>query len=261
MAEGVAMTGNGPAIDALQHEGVTYPPPPGMCTYAVIGSPAVYARADADPIGWWEEQAHRLQWDSPWDVALDDSTPPFYRWFTGGTLNASANCLDRHLHERGDRVAFHWEGEPGDRLSITYRELHGRVCRFANALKDLGVERGGRVAIYMGMILELPIAMLACARLGAAHTVVFGGFSSEALRDRMEDFGATVLVTQDHSFRAGKKVPLKANSDAALAQAPGVRHCVVARRSGDPVDWTEDRDLWFQDIEDAADPDCPAEPM
>jgi acetyl-CoA synthetase len=261
MAGGVAVTGSGQAIDALQQEGVTYPPPAGMAPYAVVGSPAVYARAEADPIGWWEEQAHRLQWDSPWDVALDDSDAPFYRWFTGGTLNAAANCLDRHLPERGDRVAFHWEGEPGDRQSITYTQLHERVCRFANALKDLGVGRGGRVAIYMGMILELPIAMLACARLGAAHTVVFGGFSAEALRDRMEDFQATVLVTQDHSFRAGKHVPLKANSDAALAQVPGVTHCVVARRSGEPVEWTHGRDAWFHDIEDAADPHCPAEPM
>jgi acetyl-CoA synthetase len=255
------VTADGPSIDALQQEGMTYPPPAGMAPHAVVGSPFVYTRAEADPVGWWEEQAHRLQWDSPWDVALDESDAPFYRWFTGGTLNASSNCLDRHLPERGDRVAFHWEGEPGDRASITYAQLHERVCRFANALKSLGVERGGRVAIYMGMILELPIAMLACARLGAAHTVVFGGFSAEALRDRMEDFGATVLITQDHSFRSGKRVPLKANADAALAQVPGVGHCVVARRSGEPVEWTEGRDLWFGDLEDAADAHCPAEPM
>jgi acetyl-CoA synthetase len=255
------MGDTGPAIDALQQRGEAYPPPAGMATYAVVGDPAVYDRAAADPVGWWEDQARRLQWDTPWHTALDESDAPFYRWFTGGTLNVAANCLDRHLAERGDRIAFHWEGEPGDRLHITYRELHERVCRFANALRTLGVGRGGRVAIYMGMIPELPVAMLACARLGAAHTVVFGGFSSEALRDRMDDFGATVLVTQDHSFRAGKHVHLKDNADVALAGAPGVRHCVVARRSGDPVEWTEGRDAWFHDLEQASSPDCPAEPM
>ena len=255
------MGSDGSAINALQQDGATYPPPPGMATYAVVNNPAVYERAAADPVGWWEDQARRLQWDSPWHTALDDADAPFYRWFTGGTLNVAANCLDRHLAERGDRVAFHWEGEPGDRSCITYRELHERVCRFANALKALGVGRGGRVAIYMGMIPELPIAMLACARLGAAHTVVFGGFAAQALRDRMEDFAATVLITQDHAFRAGKPIPLKTNADEALAGAPGVDHCVVARRSGAPVDWTDGRDRWFHDVEAAADADCPAEPM
>jgi acetyl-CoA synthetase len=255
------MGDTGPAIDALQNDGATYPPPEGMVPYAVVNDPAVYERAAADPVAWWEDQARRLRWDSPWSTALDDADAPFYRWFTGGTLNVAANCLDRHLIERGDRVAFHWEGEPGDRTSITYRQLHERVCRLANALKDLGVQRGGRVGIYMGMIPELAVAMLACARIGAAHTVVFGGFSATALRDRMVDFGATVLVTQDHSFRAGKHVHLKQNADEALAGAPGVRHCVVARRSGEPIDWTDGRDLWLHELEQVASSDCPAEPM
>ena len=250
-----------PAIDALQHDGATYPPPADVAAGAVVSDPDVWTRAADDPIGWWEEQARRLDWASPWTRALDDDAPPFFRWFTGGTLNVAANCLDRHLAERGDRVAFHWEGEPGDRMDITYRDLHGRVCRFANALRALGVERGGRVAIYMGMVPELPVAMLACARLGAAHTVVFGGFSAEALADRMNDFGATVLVTQDEGWRAGKRIPLKANADAALDRAPGVAYSVVCRRTGGEVAWRDGRDLWFHEVEAAAAEECPAEAM
>jgi len=250
-----------PAIDALQHDGATYSPPADVAAGAVVSDPAVWTRAADDRIGWWEEQARRLDWASPWSRALDDDDPPFFRWFTGGTLNVAANCLDRHLAERGDRVAFHWEGEPGDRMDITYADLHGRVCRFANALRALGVERGGRVAIYMGMVPELPIAMLACARLGAAHTVVFGGFSAEALADRMNDFGATVLVTQDEGWRAGKRIPLKANADAALERAPGVAHSVVCRRTGGDVAWRDGRDLWFHEVEALAAEECPAEAM
>ena len=194
-------------------------------------------------------------------IARSDDDAPFYRWFTGGTLNVAANCLDRHLTERADKVAFHWEGEPGDTLTLTYRDLHDRVCRFANGLAGLGVGRGGRVAIYMGMVPELPIAMLACARLGAAFTVVFGGFSAEALRERMNDFGATVLVTQDEGWRGGKTVPLKNNADDALDGAPGVLHSVVAERTGGNVNWTPGRDVWFHDLEAGASADCPAEPM
>ncbi|MGB1711594.1 MAG: acetate--CoA ligase [Miltoncostaeaceae bacterium] len=250
-----------PAIDALQHDGATYPPPADVAAGAVVSDPALWTRAADDPISWWEEQARRLEWASPWTRALDDDAPPFFRWFTGGTLNVAANCLDRHLAERSDRVAFHWEGEPGDRMDITYADLHGRVCRFANALRALGVERGGRVAIYMGMVPELPIAMLACARLGAAHTVVFGGFSAEALADRMNDFGATVLVTQDEGWRAGKRIPLKANADAALDRAPRVAHSVVCQRTGGEVAWRDGRDLWFHEVEAAAAAECPAEAM
>jgi len=255
------MSDPGPAISALQSDGERYPPPAELAATAVVHDPGVWAAADADPVGWWEEQARHLDWATPWTRALDDDSPPFYRWFTGGTLNVAANCLDRHLADRGERVAFHWEGEPGDRQDITYRDLHARVSRFANALRALGVEQGGRVAIYMGMVPELPIAMLACARLGAAHTVVFGGFSADSLRDRMNDFGATVLVTQDEGWRAGKRIPLKANADAALAGAPGVRHSVVVRRTGGDVQWSTPRDLWFHEVEAAAHPDCPAPPF
>ncbi len=255
------MSESGPAISNLQADGAEYPPPPAFAAAARINSRGVVTDADADPVAWWEAQAGRLTWDTPWTRALDDDNAPFYRWFTGGTLNVAANCLDRHLAERGDTVAFHWEGEPGDTLALTYRELHDRVCRFANALAGLGVARGGRVAIYMGMVPELPIAMLACARLGAAFTVVFGGFSAEALRERMNDFGATVLVTQDEGWRGGKTVPLKANADDALDGAPGVIHSVVAQRTGGDVNWTPGRDLWFHELEAAASPDCPAEPM
>jgi acetyl-CoA synthetase len=250
-----------PAIEALQADGATYPPPAALARGAVVHDPTTWARADADPVGWWEEQARNLDWDAPWGRALVDDDAPFYRWFEGGSLNVAANCLDRHLADLGDRVAFHWEGEPGDRQSVTYRELHERVCRVANALRALGVERGGRVAIYLGMVIELPIAMLACARLGAAHTVVFGGFSAEALRDRMNDFSATVLITQDEGWRAGKTIPLKANADAALDGAPGVRHALVCRRTGGDVPWVAGRDAWFHEAEAAAAPDCPAEPM
>ena len=255
------MSESGPAISHLQADGAEYPPPPGFAATARINDRAVVAAADADPVAWWEDQARRLTWDTPWTRALDDDDAPFYRWFTGGTLNVAANCLDRHLTERADKVAFHWEGEPGDTLTLTYRDLHDRVCRFANGLAGLGVGRGGRVAIYMGMVPELPIAMLACARLGAAFTVVFGGFSAEALSERMNDFGATVLVTQDEGWRGGKTVPLKNNADDALDGAPGVLHSVVAERTGGNVNWTPGRDVWFHDLEAGASADCPAEPM
>jgi len=251
----------GPAISNLQGEGAEYPPPPAFAASARVTDRAMVDAACADPVAWWEEQAQRLTWNTPWTRALDDDNAPFYRWFTGGTLNIAANCLDRHLAERGDRVAFHWEGEPGDTIAITYRELHERVCRFANALAELGVGVGGRVAIYMGMVPELPIAMLACARLGAAHTVVFGGFSGEALGERMVDFGATVLVTQDEGWRGGKTVPLKVNADAALEIAPGVMHSVVTRRTGGDVSWTPGRDHWFHELEAAASPQHQAQPM
>jgi acetyl-CoA synthetase len=255
------MSESGPAIRNLQADGAQYSPPAAFAAAARIHDRSVVEQADADPIAWWEDQARRLAWDTPWTRALDDDDAPFYRWFTGGTLNIAANCLDRHLAERGDKVAIHWEGEPGDTVTLTYRDLHARVCRFANALTDLGVGVGGRVAIYMGMVPELPIAMLACARLGAAHTVVFGGFSGEALGERMVDFGASVLITQDEGWRGGKTIPLKGNADEALDRAPGVRHSVVVCRTDGDINWTPGRDQWFHDLEAAASPEHVAQPM
>src|SRR6185312_4040048 len=179
-----------------------FPPPAAFREQALLNDPEVYARAAADPEGWWEEQARELHWFSPWERVLDDSNPPFYKWFTGGTLNVSHNCLDRHVEEgRGDRVAFHWRGEAGDTRDLTYAELLAEVKRFANALRDQGVQKGDVVGIYLPMIPEVVVAMLACARIGAPHNVVFGGFSAEAVRERMEFSEAKALITVDGAAR------------------------------------------------------------
>jgi acetyl-CoA synthetase len=243
-------------IDSLEVEGRVFPPPPELAASAAA-QPGIHARAAADPPAFWAGEARRLDWIRPFTTVLDESDAPFYRWFTDGTLNVSANCLDRHLPDRAAKVAFHFEGEPGDTQTITYADLHERVCRFAGALRGLGVGTGDRVAIYLGMVPELPVAMLACARIGAPHTVVFGGFSADSLRDRVNDFGAKVLVTADEGRRNGRTVPLKANADAALAGCPGVSACVVVRRTGGEVGFTEGRDAWWHELCDAASPDCP----
>ncbi len=247
-------------IEALQVEDRVFPPPPEFARAAVAG-PELYERAAADLEGFWAEEASRLEWIEPWNTVCDRSNAPFYKWFSGGKLNASVNCLDRHLSTNGDRIAYHWEGEPGDIETITYRDLYERVCRLANGLRALGLGKGGRVAIYLGMVPELPVAMLACARIGAGHTVVFGGFSADSLRDRINDFEATVVITQDEGWRAAKEIPLKANTDEALEGCPGVRHCVVVRRTGGPIGWDRERDNWYHDVVADQPAECAPEPM
>jgi acetyl-CoA synthetase len=235
-------------IEALLSEDRVFEPPEAFVKAAIVDDPGIYERASADPQAFWAEQAERLSWSRRWDTVMEWS-PPWVKWFVGGTLNVSVNCLDRHVEAGGgDKVAFHWEGEPGDTRTITYRDLLDDVCRFANALKDLGVRRGDRVAIYLGMIPELPVAMLACARIGAAHSVVFGGFSAESLKDRINDAEAKVLVTADGGYRRGQVVPLKANADEAVAECPSIEHVVTVRRTGGEHPFVEERDLWYHDL-------------
>ncbi len=220
----------------------------------------LYQRAVDDLESYWAEQAWLLDWAvSPTRVL--EWNPPFARWFSDGKLNVAHNCLDRHLADKGEKVALYWEGEDGSRRRLTYRELHEQVCRFANVLKSLGIGRGDKVAIYMPLVPELPVAMLACARIGAVHSVVFGGFSAPALADRIADAGARLLVTADGGYRRGKVIALKEAADAALANCPTVEKCVVLRRTGKPVPWQPGRDLWWHELLSQASPHCPAEPM
>ncbi len=237
-------------IDALLAEHRTFPPSDELRAAAVLNDPSIYERANADIEAFWAEEAKSLDWFKPWDTVLEWDAP-FAKWFNGGQLNVSYNCLDRHvLAGRGDRVAYYWEGEPGDRKTITYQQLLDDVCQTANALKELGVQRGDRVAIYMPMIPELPVAMLACTRIGAAHTVVFGGFSSESLSDRINDAAAKVVITADGGFRRGTASGLKVNVDTALETTPTIEHVLVVKRTGQDVTMAEGRDIWWHDIVD-----------
>jgi len=233
-------------IEALLLEARRFDPPEAFRRQAVLRDPRVYEQAAKDPEGFWASYARELHWFSPWQRVLD-WTLPYAKWFSGGRTNIAYNCLDRHLATRRTKAAIIWEGEPGDERVLTYGDLHREVCKFANVLTRLGVKTGDRVAIYLPMIPELPIAMLACARIGAAHTVIFGGFSAESLRDRMNDAKAKVLVTADGGWRRGNVVPLKRNSDEAVQGAPSVEHVVVVRRVGDAVktDMREGRDHWW----------------
>ncbi|HEY6747485.1 MAG TPA: acetate--CoA ligase [Mycobacteriales bacterium] len=243
----------------MSRETRRFEPPADLAANANVTAEA-YERAKADRLGYWEEQAGRLTWAKPWDTVLDWQ-PPFAKWFVGGELNAAYNCVDRHVEAgRGDKVAFHWEGEPGDTRTITYADLLRDVCRATNALIELGVEKGDRVAIYMAMIPETVVAMLACARLGAVHTVVFGGFSADALRSRIDDCGATLVITQDGGYRRGAPSALKPAVDEALTRTPGVRNVLVVRRTGQDVEWTEGRDHWWHDLVDRQDDQHEAQP-
>ncbi|MGN6415252.1 acetate--CoA ligase, partial [Flexivirga sp.] len=239
-----------PTLSNLLHETRRFEPPADLAAAANVKADA-YDAADADRLGFWAKQAERLTWDTPFEEVLDWSNPPFAKWFVGGKLNAAYNCLDRHVEAgNGVRVAYYFEGEPGDTRTITYAQLKDEVCKAANALIELGVKTGDRVAIYMPMIPETVIAMLACARLGAPHTVVFGGFSASALRDRIIDCEAHIVITADGGNRKGKPSALKPAVDEALTECPDVRNVLVVKRTGQDVDWTEGRDLWWHDAVD-----------
>ncbi|HEX9970162.1 MAG TPA: acetate--CoA ligase [Acidimicrobiales bacterium] len=250
------------SIEAFYSEERTFPPPDHFKADALVVDQSMYDEAAEDWQGYWAKQALALvDWYDEWDTILEWKLP-FARWFVGGTLNVSYNCLDRHVAAgKGDKVAFHWEGEPGDTRTITYADLLDEVQKFANVLKGLGVARGDRVAIYMPMIPELPIAMLACTRIGAAHSVVFGGFSSDALRDRINDAEAKVLVTADGGWRRGAAVALKANADISVADTPSITDVVVVRRTGSEVSMTEGRDHWYDELMATADATCEPERM
>ncbi len=252
-----------PEIEALLREDRTFPPSDAFRAKAIINDPGIYEQAARDPEAFWKERARELDWITPFSKGLE-WTPPYAKWFADGTLNVSANCLDRHLGTwRRNKAAFIWEGEPGDRRTLTYWDLHRQVCQFANVLKKLGVGKGDRVALYLPLIPELAISMLACARIGAVHSVVFGGFSAESLRDRINDAQATVLVTADGGYRRGSIVPLKKMADEALTDTPSIRHVVVVRRgfADIPAHVQEGRDQWYHDLMADASGECPAEPV
>ena len=253
-----------PEIAALLNEDRQFPPSPEWKRSANISDPSVYGRAAADPEAFWADFAKELDWIQPWEQVLK-WIPPYAQWFIGGKLNASANCLDRHVRTpRRNKAAIIWEGEPGDRRTLTYWDLYREVSAFANVLKSLGIKRGDRVAIYLPLIPELAIAMLACARIGAVHSVVFGGFSAEALRDRINDAEASLLITADGGFRRGQIVPLKQMADEALRETPSIKHVVIVQRHpGTPmsVDVQEGRDHWYHRLMQHASRICAPEPM
>ena len=244
------------AISNLANETRHFDPPADFAAKANVTASA-YDEAKADRLGYWAKEAERISWATPFDEVLDWSNAPFAKWFVGGTLNASYNCVDRHVEAgNGDKVAFHWVGEPADDTrTVTYADLLDEVSRAANALIDLGVKTGDRVAIYMPMIPEAVVAMLACARLGAPHTVVFGGFSADALSSRIQDCDARVVITTDGGYRRGAASALKPAVDEAVTRCPDVRHVLVVRRTGQDVEWTEGRDVWWHDVVDNASAD------
>ncbi|MGH7468391.1 MAG: acetate--CoA ligase [Longimicrobiales bacterium] len=252
------------ALEALLHEDRRFRPSAAFQAQASAADADIYARAAADPEAFWASFAAELDWFQPWQSVLD-WRPPHAQWFVGGKLNVAHNCLDRHLAgPRRNKAALIWEGEPGDQRVFTYWDLHREVCQFANALKRLGVRRGDRVAIYLPMIPETAVAMLACARIGAAHSVVFGGFSAESLRDRINDAQARLLVTADGGYRRGRVVNLKENADLALEDTPSIEKVVVVRRGGGleaPVPMTAGRDVWYHEITPLESSACPAERM
>jgi acetyl-CoA synthetase len=249
------------ALEALLEEGRTFPPPDHVRKDALITDASAYADAEQDWQGHWATQALALDWIDEWHTIVDWERP-FAKWFVGGRLNVAYNCLDRHVEAgHGDQVAYCWEGEPGDARAVTYAELLAESSRVANLLKSLGVAKGDRVAIYMGMVPELPVALLACARIGAPHSVVFGGFTSTSLRDRIDDAQAKILITADGAWRRGSVVALKDIADEAVAQTPSIEHVLVLRRTANDVAMQEGRDLWWHEAVPGQSAECPPEPM
>jgi acetyl-CoA synthetase len=254
-----------PNLSSILREHRVFPPPPEFAAKAHVKSleeyETLYRRSIQDPEGFWAEVARELHWFTPWTSVLDWQLPSA-KWFVGGKINLCYNCVDRHaLSDRKDKTAILWEGEPGETRQLTYGELHIEVQKFANVLKGLGVRKGDRVAVYMGMTPELAIALLACARIGAVHSVIFGGFAANALVDRINDASCVAVVTQDGSYRRGLEVRLKSIVDEALNNCPSVKNVVVYRRTGSAVSMKEGRDQWWHDLADQAPADCPAEPL
>ena len=250
-------------IENLLREERTFPPPPEFAANALLNDASIYERtADEDGFrAFWDAEGQKLDWMQPYDE-LYTWEAPYAKWFLGGKLNVSVNCLDRHVaNGLGDRVAYHWEGEPGDSRSLTYRQLLDEVCQLTNALRGMGVKKGDRIAIYMPMIPELPVAMLACARIGAPHSVVFGGFSADALAGRIEDAQCTVLITADGGHRKGSVVDLKSQADDALSRSPSIQHSIVVKRTGADVAWQEGRDHWYHELIADQPTTADAEPM
>ncbi|MEQ8767061.1 MAG: AMP-binding protein, partial [Planctomycetota bacterium] len=252
-------------IESVLKEARVFEPPKEFAEKAHIGSleeyETLYRRSVDDPEGFWGEQAETLHWFQKWNRVLEWEAPNA-KWFLGGTTNVAFNCLDRHLTtHRRNKAAIIWEGEPGDQRVLTYDMLHAEVCRTANAMKSLGVGKGDRVIVYMPMVPELAITILACARIGATHSVVFGGFSAQALIDRIGDCEASFVVTADGGWRRGKEVPLKPQVDEALAACPSVRHSLVLKRTGSNVTMKSGRDVWWHDVVPKASLDCPAEEL
>ena len=240
----------------------TFDPPDEFVRNALLNDPSVYEEAEKDPEGWWERQAEDLHWSTKWDRVLDDSDPPFYKWFEGGKLNASYNCVDRHVEAgNGERVAFHWRGEEGEERDITYADLHRDVQRLANALKERGIEQGDVVGIFLPMIPEVAVAMLACARIGAVHNVVFGGFSVESVKERMEVSDAKALIIASAARRKGKPSPVKPDVDEILEDLPKIETVIVVRNADQDAPMTDGRDVWYHDALEQADDECPAEPL
>ncbi|MBA3351540.1 MAG: AMP-binding protein, partial [Blastocatellia bacterium] len=249
-------------IESILHESRMFPPPKEFAAAAHVKSfdeyEKLYAEAAADPEAFWAKQAESIHWFKKWDTVLDWNEP-FAKWFVGGKLNIAFNCLDRHLGTwRKNKAAIIWEGEPGETRTLTYLQLHRQVSKFANVLKKLGVVSGDRVALYMPLVPELSIAMLACARIGATHTVIFGGFSSDAIRDRVNDGQCKLIVTADGGYRRGSEIKLKDIADAAAEQCPSVENMVVFRRTESKAEWKHGRDHWWHELMEAVDDECPA---